>query len=103
MQASLGLTEAEGFNPCFNGSDSKSGFIHPIQDGCIVSILVLMEVTLKAKSAFSPFINFFSFNPCFNGSDSKRKITAKFPSNLHCFNPCFNGSDSKSRKVRSSL
>ncbi len=40
----------ESFNPCFNGSDSKSG--HFRFDA---------EATEK------------SFNPCFNGSDSKSR------------------------------
>ncbi len=39
-----------GFNPCFNGSDSKSVQILPYSPGCE------------------------SFNPCFNGSDSKSSL-----------------------------
>ncbi len=36
-----------GFNPCFNGSDSKSKTAHSDDSSYRVSILVLMEVTLK--------------------------------------------------------
>ncbi len=37
-----------GFNPCFNGSDSKRGSgMMKIPEAILVSILVLMEVTLK--------------------------------------------------------
>ncbi len=35
------------FNPCFNGSDSKRINRGPFHFGFHVSILVLMEVTLK--------------------------------------------------------
>ncbi len=38
-----------------------------------VSILVLMEVTLKVRQLLTYMILYFCFNPCFNGSDSKRK------------------------------
>ncbi len=63
------------FNPCFNGSDSKS--LLPAEDrteSSCVSILVLMEVTLKAalKAAIVSLTS--CFNPCFNGSDSKSPI-----------------------------
>ncbi len=37
-----------------------------------VSILVLMEVTLKAAQQSPTDPHEESFNPCFNGSDSKR-------------------------------
>ncbi len=40
------------FNPCFNGSDSKRGCrIPPACPEVEVSILVLMEVTLKATAS----------------------------------------------------
>ncbi len=87
-----------GFNPCFNGSDSKrcSGRKLCTLRITIVSILVLMEVTLKGgggsgcgnSSGVSILVLMEvtlketdigvaearqgRFNPCFNGSDSKR-------------------------------
>ncbi len=39
---------ANGFNPCFNGSDSKRAVLIVERASKHVSILVLMEVTLKA-------------------------------------------------------
>ncbi len=42
-----GMGRELGFNPCFNGSDSKSLQFHSIAPMLRVSILVLMEVTLK--------------------------------------------------------
>ncbi len=36
-----------GFNPCFNGSDSKRKLFRYGSPEMAVSILVLMEVTLK--------------------------------------------------------
>ncbi len=62
------------FNPCFNGSDSKS------------------ETVAQERRPDE------SFNPCFNGSDSKRVCTGKVSARVRCFNPCFNGSDSKRRE-----
>ncbi len=61
------------FNPCFNGSDSKS-FICLVELvlGVVVSILVLMEVTLKGDIRHDAGKELRGFNPCFNGSDSKR-------------------------------
>ncbi len=64
-----------------------------------VSILVLMEVTLKDNCPGVPNRLSGCFNPCFNGSDSKRSMTSPKTSNKRCFNPCFNGSDSKSKIV----
>ncbi len=84
------------FNPCFNGSDSKSSPATANLSGHPVSILVLMEVTLKVLSATWRKANYHGFNPCFNGSDSKRAFLAPLSATLPCFNPCFNGSDSKS-------
>ncbi len=50
------------------GSSSFSVIIPPY-----VSILVLMEVTLKVYRDIFPDTQLSgSFNPCFNGSDSKR-------------------------------
>ncbi len=39
-----------------------------------VSILVLMEVTLKVVLMDLQVFYFPGFNPCFNGSDSKRMV-----------------------------
>ncbi len=65
----------------------------------MVSILVLMEVTLKARNCKRSGVRFFRFNPCFNGSDSKSDpIVLPCQAGL-CFNPCFNGSDSKRQKI----
>ncbi len=64
-----------------------------------VSILVLMEVTLKALSSGTKRRQNLSFNPCFNGSDSKSPTGADILDNPASFNPCFNGSDSKSPKI----
>ncbi len=101
----LGLVRAMlCFNPCFNGSDSKSYdwefLVLPFQG---VSILVLMEVTLKvlipARSAEQPEVSILvlmevtlkvlhlvahlstgaGFNPCFNGSDSKSGLPDSGP------------------------
>ncbi len=36
-----------------------------------VSILVIMEVTLKFENILRKYINFDGFNPCYNGSNSK--------------------------------
>ncbi len=84
------------FNPCFNGSDSKSDKhrLRHLQTRK-VSILVLMEVTLKGLLRMFLLARFFCFNPCFNGSDSKRVLTAQYRHDTCSFNPCFNGSDSK--------
>ncbi len=60
-----------GFNPCFNGSDSKR-------------VSSLLPCTLCK-----------CFNPCFNGSDSKSRINNRLQTYPLSFNPCFNGSDSK--------
>ncbi len=43
-------SQGSGFNPCFNGSDSKRDAVRMPFVGCLVSILVLMEVTLKGES-----------------------------------------------------
>ncbi len=60
------------FNPCFNGSDSKSPSRNQsVVTRICVSILVLMEVTLKADSSHLSCRTYWGFNPCFNGSDSK--------------------------------
>ncbi len=40
---------------------------------CRVSILVLMEVTLKGSFFSSAMTASLCFNPCFNGSDSKSR------------------------------
>ncbi len=64
--------EIQGFNPCFNGSDSKSQSEAQEQRAHWVSILVLMEVTLKGFFFRLTTTYIRSFNPCFNGSDSKR-------------------------------
>ncbi len=86
------------FNPCFNGSDSKSLLLFLLRLSQYVSILVLMEVTLKASLHFILMSLDWCFNPCFNGSDSKRIISCHKNSIIISFNPCFNGSDSKSRE-----
>ncbi len=63
------------FNPCFNGSDSKREPEAAREaDTERVSILVLMEVTLKEKSYHGDVSERGCFNPCFNGSDSKRGL-----------------------------
>ncbi len=61
-----------------------------------VSILVLMEVTLKAPFCRAKRAAELCFNPCFNGSDSKRELMYQILMVILRFNPCFNGSDSKS-------
>ncbi len=66
------LTGVLSFNPCFNGSDSKSADAgERIAAALEVSILVLMEVTLKASCISVASASALGFNPCFNGSDSK--------------------------------
>ena len=62
----------QGFNPCFNGSETKSCLI---LISCVfsfnVSILVLMEVRLNQNVDQSLEQYKRSFNPCFNGSETK--------------------------------
>ncbi len=48
--------------------DAQS-ILHPYGEG--VSILVLMEVTLKVHVRHAAICRISCFNPCFNGSDSK--------------------------------
>ncbi len=62
-----------------------------------VSILVLMEVTLKVKRPSLTAFATSRFNPCFNGSDSKSALASPCVPGSLGFNPCFNGSDSKRR------
>ncbi len=53
MAETLDVDELTSFNPCFNGSDSKSSYFCKDDDKLHVSILVLMEVTLKVRGCFS--------------------------------------------------
>ncbi len=64
--------------------------------GEAVSILVLMEVTLKGQKRTERRLISMCFNPCFNGSDSKSRVDCWKSRKALGFNPCFNGSDSKS-------
>ena len=114
------------FNPCYSGSNSKIHitlfyvcFFH------FVSILVIVEVTLKFTIASSFSSGKSCFNPCYSGSNSKIKthceactlcihvsilviveVTLKserraLNSRLAlCFNPCYSGSNSKIERKR---
>ena len=48
-----------------------------------VSILVIVEVTLKSFCAFSAVVSFACFNPCYSGSNSK--ILVEYAYIFRCF------------------
>ena len=60
------------FNPCYSGSNSKMKILsYDILVDVNVSILVIVEVTLKydIKATYNLFKA--CFNPCYSGSNSK--------------------------------
>ena len=63
--------------------------------GMGVSILVIVEVTLKFNALFSFVSLNICFNPCYSGSNSKILVFPSSQMNDPSFNPCYSGSNSK--------
>ena len=64
-----------------------------------VSILVIVEVTLKSDNLDDKNLGYTSFNPCYSGSNSKI-ASVKTKKLLEArFNPCYSGSNSKMKML----
>ena len=87
---------APSFNPCYSGSNSKIiGQITHAWNVTRVSILVIVEVTLKSLDGVKQATNIQSFNPCYSGSNSKIAEIKLTLNGKDGFNPCYSGSNSK--------
>ena len=65
------------FNPCYSGSNSKIELPTALQRTTnIVSILVIVEVTLKSAHRSKDRGYVFCFNPCYSGSNSKMGLVS---------------------------
>jgi len=86
------------FNPCFGGFFSKTrSYITCFSAVVLVSILVLVDFSLKQKLGKRYYIKNDCFNPCFGGFFSKTSCANTCVFSVSCFNPCFGGFFSKTR------
>jgi len=89
----LKIAHESSFNPCFVGSVSSTT-AELLSHGCHlqVSILVLLDRSLRHHLCRITDLPQWCFNPCFVGSVSSTKESVSAESTKLSFNPCFVGS-----------